>query len=395
MKVLLINHFPLEGSGSGIYTKNIALSLVKKGHEVCIIMPENRKINNLENIKLHPVYFKNKEEIDNQLPFNFPCFTTHPYSSNTFYDLTDTELEQYKQAFAKAIKEEVELFNPDIIHSNHLWILSNLATNFNIPLVVTMHGTDLIGCNKTNKFDKEILNLISKTQKIITVSKNNYELLNKQFDDIVKKTVLIPNGFNNSIFYKYNYDKRKVFEKLNINKNYRHVVTYVGKLVEVKGIDILLKAASIYQSENILTLIVGEGILLEKLKEMAKQLKIKNVVFLGNKSQDMLREIYNISNVVVVPSRSEAFGLVVIESLACGTPVIGSNVGGIPDIINKKLGILFESEDYITLSKNIQDVIDNNIIFDSNYISKYVLDNYSQDKYIDKVIDIYKKIKKK
>lgn len=395
MKILLINHFPLEGSGSGIYTKNIALSLVKKGHEVCIIMPENRKINSLENIKLHPVYFKNKEEIDNQLPFNFPCFTTHPYSNNTFYDLTDTELEQYKQAFAKVIKEEVELFNPDIIHSNHLWILSNLATNFNIPLVVTMHGTDLIGCNKTNKFDKEILNLISKTQKIITVSKNNYELLNKQFDDIVKKTVLIPNGFNNSIFYKYNYDKRKVFEKLNINKNYRHVVTYVGKLVEVKGVDILLKAASIYQSENILTLIVGEGILLEKLKEMAKQLKIKNVVFLGNKSQDMLREIYNISNVVVVPSRSEAFGLVVIESLACGTPVIGSNVGGIPDIINKKLGILFESEDYITLSKNIQDVIDNNIIFDSNYISKYVLDNYSQDKYIDKVIDIYKKIKKK
>ncbi len=395
MKILLINHFPLEGSGSGIYTKNIALSLVKKGHEVCIIMPENRKINNLENIKLHPVYFKNKEEIDNQSPFNFPCFTTHPYSNNTFYDLTDTELEQYKQAFAKVIKEEVELFNPDIIHSNHLWILSNLATNFNIPLVVTMHGTDLIGCNKTNKFNKEILNLISKTQKIITVSKNNYELLNKQFDDIVKKTVLIPNGFNNSIFYKYNYDKRKVFEKLNINKNYRHVVTYVGKLVEVKGVDILLKAASIYQSENILTLIVGEGILLEKLKEMAKQLKIKNVVFLGNKSQDMLREIYNISNVVVVPSRSEAFGLVVIESLACGTPVIGSNVGGIPDIINKKLGILFESEDYITLSKNIQDVIDNNIIFDSNYISKYVLDNYSQDKYIDKVIDIYKKIKKK
>ena len=44
MKILLINHFPLEGSGSGIYTKNIAISLTKKGHQVCIIMPENRKI---------------------------------------------------------------------------------------------------------------------------------------------------------------------------------------------------------------------------------------------------------------------------------------------------------------------------------------------------------------
>lgn len=395
MKVLLINHFPLEGSGSGIYTKNIALSLIKKGHQVGIIMPENRKITSLENIKLHPVYFKNKEEIDKQLPFNFPCFTTHPYSSNTFYDLTDAELEQYKQAFTKAIKEEVELFNPDIIHSNHLWILSNIATNFNIPLVVTVHGTDLIGYSKTNKYDKDILNLITKTKKIITVSKNNYEILNTKFDNIKYKTVLIPNGFNNDIFYKYDYDKKKVFKVLNINKDYKNVVTYVGKLVEVKGVDILLKASKIYQNENTVTLIAGEGILLENLKKLSEKLNLKNIVFIGNQSHDMLRKIYNISDVVVVPSRSEAFGLVVIESLACGTPVIGSDVGGIPDIINEKLGILFEREDYITLSQNIKDIINNNVTFDSDYIAKYTKDNYSQDKYIDKVIEVYKQAKKK
>lgn len=395
MKVLLINHFPLEGSGSGIYTKNIALSLVEKGHQVCIIMPANKKINNLDNIKLHPVYFKNKEKIDNQLAFNFPCFTTHPYSSKTFYDLTDTELKQYKQAFTTAIKEEVELFKPDIIHSNHLWILSNIATNFNIPLVVTVHGTDLIGYNKTNKFDEEILELLSKSKKIITVSKNNYELLNKKFDNINDKTVLIPNGFNNKVFYKHDFNKRKVLRKLNINEDYKNIVTYVGKLVEVKGVDVLLKAASIYQNNETLTLIVGEGVLLENLKELSEKLKLKNIVFIGNQSQDTLREIYNISDIVVVPSRSEAFGLVVIESLACGTPVIGSKVGGIPDIINNKLGILFDSENYVALSNDIQDIINNNISFDSNYIAKYVRDKYSQDKYINKVIKIYKRAKKK
>ena len=65
MKILLINHFPLEGSGSGVYTKNIAKSLTKRGNEVCIIMPENTKNYNLvEGVKLHPVYFTGKEKIE-------------------------------------------------------------------------------------------------------------------------------------------------------------------------------------------------------------------------------------------------------------------------------------------------------------------------------------------
>lgn len=59
MRVLLMNHFPLQGSGSGVYTVNIARALVRKGHEVCIIMPENEVLAELDvdGIRLHPVYF--------------------------------------------------------------------------------------------------------------------------------------------------------------------------------------------------------------------------------------------------------------------------------------------------------------------------------------------------
>lgn len=393
MKILLINHFPLEGSGSGIYTKNIATSLTKKGHQVCIIMPENRKIKEIEKIKLHPVYFKDKEEIINQLLFNFPCFTTHPYSNKTFYDLTDNELEQYKQKFIEAIKDEVDTFNPDIIHSNHIWILSSIAANFDKPLIVTMHGTDLIGYNKTKKYDKEILNVLSNAKKIITVSKDNYRLLNTVFPNVSNKTVLIPNGYNDKVFFLQTYNKEEVLKELKINKKYNKIITYVGKLVEVKGIDILLKAATLYQREDILTLIAGEGVLLESLQKMAKELKLKNVEFIGNQTQENLRKIYNISDVVVVPSRSEAFGLVIIESLACGTPVIGSNVGGIPDIITPKTGILFDENDYIGLAQNILNIINNKLIFDSKFIAQSTKDKYSQDKIIDNVIDVYKKLK--
>ncbi len=118
MKILLINHFPLVGSGSGIYVMNIAKELEKKGHEVCIIMPENTtQIINLENVKIHPVFFKREEIIEGQLDFNFPCMDPHPRSNFLFVDMTELQIKQYETAFRKAIEEEIKKFQPDIIHS--------------------------------------------------------------------------------------------------------------------------------------------------------------------------------------------------------------------------------------------------------------------------------------
>ena len=118
MKILMINHFPLEGSGSGTYTKNLAVSLTKKGHEVCIIMPENREnYPMLDGIRLHPVFFTDDGIASGgvkapapkgALEFNFPCFTSHPRSVTTFADLDEMQLAAYKAAFTAALKEEIE-----------------------------------------------------------------------------------------------------------------------------------------------------------------------------------------------------------------------------------------------------------------------------------------------
>lgn len=88
MKVLLINHFPLEGSGSGTYTKNIALHLRKRGHEVAVIFPENQPVPMLPGLQMYPVMFSRGKAQEDALPFNFPCFTTHPQSRMTFADLS-------------------------------------------------------------------------------------------------------------------------------------------------------------------------------------------------------------------------------------------------------------------------------------------------------------------
>lgn len=390
MNILLISHFPLEGSGSGFYTKNIAKNLVGLGHNVCIIMPENiTQIEEIQGVKIRPVFFKKDEEIKDALPFNFPCFTTHPRSNLTFNDLTEEQLGMYKNAFEKIIGDVIREFNPDIIHSGHIWILSEVASRFNIPTVITSHETDLIGYNKWERFHKYCKDAVEKCSNIITISKSNNEQVLNLFPNSKGKVVQIRNGYDQTVFYNTKYDKKEILKRIGINNEYKKIVLFSGKLVHVKGIDVLLKAAKKYEDENTLTIIAGGGVLLEELKKQTKELDLKNINFIGNQTQESLNKLYNIADVSVVPSRVEGFGLVAVEALACGTPVIATNQGGLPDFINEKVGALVKVEDDIELAKEICKVLNGERTFDREELANYAKDNYSQDLLINKVIKIY------
>ena len=135
----------------------------------------------------------------------------------------------------------------------------------------------------------------------------------------------------------------------------------------------------------------GNGELFSEMQELAKELNLKNVVFLGNQPHDVLRKIYNIADASLVPSRNEAFGLVVIEAMASGTPVIGTNQGGIPEIINDEVGLLFEPENYHDLADKIKMVLNEEIIFDSDEVASYAYNTYSEDELIKPLINVYEK----
>ena len=391
MKILLINHFPLTGSGSGVYTTNIAKSLVNKGHEVCIIMPENETNFNIGGgIKLHPVYFYKEEKIKGQLPFNFPCFTTHPRSMNNFFTMKEEELTLYIKVFDQAIKEEIASFKPDVIHVQHIWILASLACNYDIPVVITAHGTDILGHEKSKRFHFYTKDAVRRCRHIISISEDNQNLILKNFPEAKEKLTLIRNGYDEHVFYQKKYDKKEVLQELQIPKTYKKIVCFAGKLTEIKGIDLILEAASKYETEENATLIAGNGELLEDLQEMKKKLHLKHVYFLKNQSQEMLRKIYNISEVSLVPSRYEAFGLVAVEALACSTPVIASNVGGLSGIVNKEVGVIIETNDKEALAKNIIKILKEELVFDRDKIAAYAYQNYSQSLFIDQVIQIYK-----
>ena len=151
MRILIINHFPLEGSGSGVYTRNLAKELTEIGHKVKVIFPENQKISS-EIFEMRPIMFKGTNNKDYEIDFNFPCFTSHPRSNITFYQLNKTQIREYIDTMVRVTREEAELFKPDIIHAQHLWITPYAAQKTGIPYVVTVHGTDLKGFKQDKRY---------------------------------------------------------------------------------------------------------------------------------------------------------------------------------------------------------------------------------------------------
>jgi len=394
MRVLIINHFPLEGSGSGIYTQNVADVLLKLGHEVMVIAPDHKQVTN-KDFLVRSIIFSNGVNKNFHLPFNFPCFTTHPFSNTTFYELTDTQISDYTNIFLDFIYKAKEDFNPDIIHAQHLWVSSYCAKKTGIPFCTTCHGTDLIGFRKGKRYRNMTIDAVKSASFIIAISNQVKKDILNLFDISDKKIKVISNGFNSDIFRIKEIDHQKILNELGLPVDVEKVICFVGKLTHFKGVDVLIKAASIYEEilENTITLIVGYGELYKKLINLTKKMNLERFYFLGHHNQDMVSKIYNLADLAVVPSRGEAFGLVAIEALACGTPVIGTINGGLQDFLNEEVGALVKQDSPEDLAKKIiKEIKSDSKIQKGKLAAKYALENFSWRKNVKELIDIYKKV---
>ncbi len=441
-KILIVTAFPTHGAGSGALITTQAKSYVENGDEVVIITGNNRTdFDKLDGVRYHVVPFtaetENPEKIEGQCPFNYLMFTTHTESTANFWNVSLEEIEEYNKAFEKAIREEVQNFNPDIIHAQHNWLTSSICNNFNKPVVLTIHGTDLMGyikasdklesvqeqiegkkeelkkandkkmlenirvveeiykrsttkaeimrelksAIKSKKLDiskaemEELISLYdSKTlyelykreaeksarqsQRIIVISNAQEKQFNYLFPGNEKKVRLLENGYDAKVFHQNKDVKREeIIPELigEENLDYDSLVLFVGKFADFKGIDALLDAAKMYEirakaeNKKIETIIVGSGALEDKLKEQAKELGLKHTHFVGRKNHSEICKLQNLADVSLIPSRNEPFGLVVIEGTSCGHPVIATNSGGIPGILNTEREDLSDKEkSYVT-----------------------------------------------
>jgi len=179
--------------------------------------------------------------------------------------------------------------------------------------------------------------------------------------------------------------KKVLTAKKDLGWSDKFVVLFVGRLVEEKGIKELLEAAQIWD-KNITLAIVGSG----PIEGDIEKIKRNNLIYLGRIDNDKLPLYYSASDLLIVPSTSEeGFGRVILESLACGTPVIGSNRGAIPEAMNDSVGKLID-----VTPVNIRDTVEyfykNPTILKSlaNQSRKFAVDKYSS-KNLDTIIKAY------
>jgi len=175
-------------------------------------------------------------------------------------------------------------------------------------------------------------------------------------------------------------------------------ILFVGRLVERKGVIYLIWAMRILKERGIKAelRIVGEGLLMESLKNSAKDLD--SVKFLGKLSAEDLMEEYKRSDIFVLPSivdsrgDTEGLGVVLLEALSFGLPVIASNVGGIPDIVEDgKTGILVPEKDPVAIADAIEKLLSNweNAKLMVLRGQDMIRERFSSEKIADKLVRIY------
>jgi glycosyltransferase involved in cell wall biosynthesis len=395
MRVLIPNHFPLEGSGSGIYTQNVAREVIAKGHEALVITPGHDEQTGFP-FEVRTIRFTPDDgppDGDDRLPFNFPCFTTHPVSTTTFADLDAAQQDAYVGAFQAAIDAALVDWQPDVIHAQHLWVTAYAARQTGLPYVATAHGTDLMGFRKFDDWTSLALEGAHNAHAVIAisrqVSRDTHELYGIPEDQIR----LVWNGFNQALFRVMpDVERADVLAKHGLPAEPDHVVSFVGKLTDFKGVDVLLDAAAIYESQlgEVLTLIVGDGELRAELEAQAGRLGLKGVHFLGHQNQPDVAELYNVADVSTVPSRVEPFGLVAVEALACGTPVVATNEGGLPDFVDERLGALVDVGDTPGLAEAIVSEIKADAKTTKGpFAADYALKDFSWSGQVNKMIAVY------
>jgi glycosyltransferase involved in cell wall biosynthesis len=397
MRVLIPNHFPLEGSGSGIYTQNVARELVNKGHETLVITPGHDEQTGFP-FQVRTILFSSRkvEHAEaGRLPFNFPCFTTHPLSSCTFADLDDAQREMYIEAFRSTINRAVNEWKPDVIHAQHLWVTPYVAMLTGLPYVVTAHGTDLMGFRKYEVWKPVALEGTLNAGAIIAVSQQVARDAIELYGVREERVHLIWNGFDQGVFHVLPVKRSDVLTEHNLPPDPRYVISFVGKLTHFKGVDVLLEAAVSYERElgEVFTLIVGDGELRSDLEEQVERLGLNGVYFLGHQAQPEVAKIFNVADVSVVPSRVEPFGLVAIEAMACGTPVVATNEGGLPDFVDERVGALVNVDDPDQLAeKIIGEVKGATKAMKGPFAAEFALNGFSWSSQVDKMISIYEEL---
>lgn len=285
-----------------------------------------------------------------------------------------------------------------------VWLMKKIGL-LKAKLIITYHmdvvGTGILG--SFFKFHTKYImpRIISSGDKIIVTSfdyakNSNIKNLIEKFPD---KFSAIPIGVDDTLFKQKEKDK-ELLKRLKIEDDEK-IVLFVGGLDSAhyfKGLPFLLKAFKNLEDKKYKLIVVGKGDLENEYKLKAKELGIENnVIFAGGPTRNDLLKYYNLADVFVLPSidKSEAFGIVLLEAMASGVPIIASNLCGVRTLIEEgKNGFVTPIKDVYKISEKIDEILsdDEKNKKMGEYGRKMVEEKYSYKKVGEQLLNFYENL---
>jgi len=302
--------YPTFG-GSGVVATELGKALAKKGHQIHFItysQPVRLDFFN-ENIFYHEVYIP-----------NYPLFQHAPY----------------ELALASKMVDVVSNTKLDLLHVHYAIPHASAAIlarqiletkGIYIPVITTLHGTDITLVGKDPSFEPVVTHSINLSDGVTTVSESLKKDTLEHFA-VKKEIAVIPNFVDLEKFRK---QKKDHFKKA-ICPNDEKLLIHTSNFRKVKRIeDVLQVFAKVREQIPAKLLLVGDGPERPKIEQLCRDLEISKCVhFLGK--LDAVEEVLSVSDVFLMPSETESFGLAALEAMACEVPVISSNAGGLPEL---------------------------------------------------------------
>jgi len=310
MKIAIVC-YPTFG-GSGVVATELGLELAKRGHEIHFITYSQpvRLALLSPNVHYHEVHVP-----------EYPLFHYQPY----------------ELALSSKLVDMVKLFKIDVLHVHYAiphayagYMAKQMLADegIHIPMVTTLHGTDITLVGNHPFYKPAVSFSINKSDVVTSVSQSLKDDTYRLFD-IKKDIVVIPNFIE---LAKEKQLENKPCQRSLMAKDEEMILTHISNFRKVKRISDIIKVFYKVQKEIPAKLMmVGEGPEKENAEYLCNQLGIQNkVIFFGNSNE--IEQILCFSDLFLLPSETESFGLAALEAMACGVPVISSNSGGLPEV---------------------------------------------------------------
>ncbi|MFC0415691.1 glycosyltransferase family 4 protein [Cytobacillus solani] len=250
-----------------------------------------------------------------------------------------------------------------IIHA-HDWLVGESAifikSSLKLPLISTIHATEY---GRNNGIYTELQSYIHEKEQQLVIT-SDYLIVCSEYmnDELVqifevseKKIAIIPNGVEKSLPIGWEKD---VLSSIPLQEN-KQLIFSIGRIVKEKGFDTLIEAAFLMKDRfpDVYFIIAGKGPMLEEYRRRVMQLKLNNVFFVGFISEEIKNALFKICTLAVFPSKYEPFGIVALEAMQHGKPVIVSRTGGLQSIVKHGIsGLLMTAGDassFIELASNL------------------------------------------